>query len=160
MTADVPEFEINVTANGRPTFAHPGQAMAWLRQFAGQCIVAQFYEHRVKRSDRQSRAFHACITPWAKARGWELDALKQFLLKRAFGVHEFTDPISGEVIEVLAEPHTSKLSVSQFVHLIDRTLELGAEDGQFLLIGDEYTKAKAAAEKRAERDARKAATAA
>jgi hypothetical protein len=148
---DIPEFDLNVDHAGRVSFAHPAQARVYLRQFAGQCIVGQFYEHRTKRSDRQNKAFHACITPWAKARGWEVDTLKQFLLKKAFGTLEFTDPETGEVIAVLAEPHTSKLSVSQFVHLIDETLRLGAEDGQFLLIGDEYTKAKRAAERQAAR---------
>lgn len=154
MTSDVPEFEVNVDSLGRVSFAHPGQARAYLRaKFGGSCIVAQFYEHRDKRTDRQNRAFHACITPWAKERGWEIDALKQFLLKRTFGVHEFTDPTTGEVIEVLAEPHTSKLSVRQFVDLVDRTLELAAEDGVFLVIGDEYLKAKAKAERQARKGA-------
>ena len=151
--SDVPEFELLVDSQGRVSFAHPAQARVYLRQFAGQCIVGQFYEHRTKRSDRQNKAFHACITPWAKARGWEVDTLKQFLLKKAFGTLEFTDPETGEVIAVLAEPHTSKLSVSQFVHLIDETLRLGAEDGQYLLVGDEYTKAKRAADRQAARKA-------
>lgn len=151
MTSDIPEFEVLIDTQGRVSFAHPGQARGYLKRFAGQCLVSQFYEHRTKRSERQNRAFHACITPWANGRGWEIDALKQFLLKRTFGTHEFVDPITGEVIEVLAEPHTSKLSVGQFVRLIDRTLELAAEDGYVLLIGDEYTKAKRAMERQAAR---------
>ena len=160
MTSDVPEFEVMVDSQGRVSFAHPAQARAYLRgQFAGQVIVAQFYEHRTKRSDRQNRAFHAAITPWAKERGWEIDALKQFLLKRTFGVHEFVDPVSGEVVEVLAEPHTSKLGVQQFCELVDRTLELAAEDGVWLVIGDEYLKAKRAADRQAARTGKREAAA-
>lgn len=150
MSSDVPEFEVSLSPDGRVTFAHAPQAHAYLKRLRekdGEHVIAQFYPYRAKRTDRQNRAFHACIMPWAKERGWALDALKQFLLKRTFGTHEFVDPITGEVLEVLAEPHTSKLSVRQFVDLVDRTLELAAEDGVFLLIGDEYLKAKRKAEK-------------
>lgn len=152
MTSDVPEFDFTVDTQGRVTPAHVGQFRAYMRRFeAGSLVVGQFYEPRQKRSDRQNRAFHACITPWAKERGWAVDTLKQFLLGKAFGWLEFVDPQSGEVMQVLAEPHTSKLSVSQFVLLIDRTLELAAEDGVLLVIGDEYTKAKRAAERQAQK---------
>lgn len=160
MTSDIPEFDVSVAEDGRVSFVHAPQARAYLRRLReaeGEYLVLQVYPHRAKRSDRQNRAFHACITPWAKERGWEIDTLKQFLLKKAFGTHEFTDPETGEVIRVLAEPHTSKLTVGQFVHLVDETLRLGAEDGQYLLIGDEYLKAKAAAAKQAARKAKKEA---
>lgn len=160
MNADIPEFDVSVGEDGRVSFVHAPQARAYLRRLReseGEHLVLQVYPHRAKRSDRQNRAFHACITPWAKERGWEIDTLKQFLLKKAFGTHEFTDPETGEVIQVLAEPHTSKLTVGQFVHLIDETLRLGAEDGQYLLIGDEYLKAKQAAAKQAARKAKREA---
>ncbi len=160
MTSDIPELDVTLTADGRVSFVHAPQARAYLRrlrQAEGEHLVLQIYPHRAKRSDRQNRAFHACITPWAKERGWEIDTLKQFLLKKAFGTHEFTDPETGEVIHVLAEPHTSKLTVGQFVHLIDETLRLGAEDGQYLVIGDEYLKAKEAAAKQAARKAKREA---
>jgi hypothetical protein len=152
VTSDVPEFDFTVDGEGRVTPAHVGQFRAYMRHFEpGSLVIGQFYEPRQKRSDRQNRAFHACISPWAKERGWEIDALKQFLLGRVFGWDEFVDPQSGEVFKVLAEPHTSKLSVGQFVTLIDRTLELAAEDGVLLMIGDEYTKAKRAAERQAQK---------
>jgi hypothetical protein len=41
---------------------------------------------------------------------------------------------------VLAQPHTARLTVSQFSELIERTLELAAEDGVWLEAPDEYTK--------------------
>lgn len=149
MTSDIPEFDVRIDQQGRVAFAHPGQAHAYLRQFKGQDISAQFYPIQAKRTSRQNRGFHACITPWAKERGWAIDTLKQFLLSRAFGWLEFVDPVSGEVLKVLAEPHTSKLTVSQFCTLIDTALELAAEDGVFLMAPDEYRKAKAVAMRKA-----------
>jgi hypothetical protein len=154
VTSNVPEFDVLVNDDGTVKFAHAGQAHAWLRQFAGQVIIGQFYEVRAKRTDRQNRAFHAMLTPWLVSRsvdGWTIEALKQFLLGRVFGFHEFVDPQTGEVIKVLAEPHTSKLSVQQFCDLIDRTLELAAEDGVFLTAPDEYRRAKQAADRRLRR---------
>lgn len=161
--SEIPEFSVRVDDAGRVSFVHAPQARAYLKRLRateGEELALQVYPYRAKRSDRANRAFHACITPWAKGRGWEIDTLKQFLLTRTFGTSEFVDPLTGEVIHVLAEPHTSKLSVGQFCELVDRTLELAAEDGYMLLIGDEYLKAKAAAVKQAAREARKAAKAA
>ena len=82
MNADIPEFDVSVGEDGRVSFVHAPQARAYLRrlrQAEGEHLVLQIYPHRAKRSDRQNRAFHACITPWAKERGWEIDTLKQFL---------------------------------------------------------------------------------
>lgn len=149
--ADVPEWELLVDEAGRLTFAHPAQARAYLRgKFAGQTIVGQFYEHRQKRSGRQNRGFHVMVKPWALERGWPVEALKQFLLGKVFGWLELVDEGSGEVIKVLAEPHTSKLTVGQFCELMDRTLELAAEDGVILVAPDEFRRAR-------ERQARKGA---
>jgi len=155
--ADIPEFEINVDSAGRPTFAHPGQGYAWLRQFAGTLIVGQFYGMRDKRSARQNRAIHAMLQPWCAATGTRIDDLKRELLEHVFGTFEHTSPITGQVYQVLTEPHTSALSVGQFVTLIDAALELAAGRGVWLLSPDEYTRAKAAAEKQAARAARKVA---
>lgn len=154
--AEIPEFEINVDANGRPRFAHPGQGYAWLRQYAGQLIAGQFFPFRTQRSARQNRGFHVLLTHWAKERGWPVDSLKQFVLGRVFGWLEFADPQTGEVCRVLAEPHTSKLDMGRFCTLIESVLELAAEDGVWLQAPDEYRRAKEAAAKQAERDARKA----
>jgi hypothetical protein len=154
MNADVPEFEVNIDAQGRVKFAHPGQAHAYLRRFAGTLIAAQFYEFRTKRSDKQSRAFHAMVKPWlhCEARGgWTIEALKLWALGEVFGYVEFVRPTTGEVVRFPAEPHTSKLSMAQFAELIERTLEFAAEDGVLLTAPDEYRKAKEAAEKRAAR---------
>lgn len=160
MTSDVPEFEITVDDQGRPRFAHPRQGYAYLKRFAGMLIAGQFYEFRTKRSVRQNRAFHALITPWALTKGWDIETMKQWLLSRAFGWHEIVDPETGEVIKVLAEPHTATLSVGQFSLLIERTLELAAYDGLVLMAPDEYRRAQESIAKQQAREARKAAKAA
>jgi len=158
LTADIPEWEILVDDTGRVSFAHPRPAHAYLRaKFAGQCIVAQFYEHRAKRSNRQNRAAHALISEWIaqseSLRGQTIEAVKQWLLSRVFGWHEVVDCETGEVVKVLAEPHTSKLSVAQFCEFIEAILELAAGDGIALMAPDEYRRAKEAAAKKAARKA-------
>lgn len=147
--ADVPEFEVNIDVDGRVSFAHAPQARAYLRgKFKGQCIVAQFYEHRTKRSGAQNRALHALASAWGRERGWRIEDLKQFLLAKVFGWLEFIDPLTGEVYKVLAEPHTSTLKMGQFCELVEATLELAAEDGVVLLAPDEFKRQKAALSRR------------
>jgi len=154
--ADIPEFELTVDERGHVRFAHPAQAHAYLRgKFAGQAIVGQFYEHRTKRTDRQSRGFHAMVAPWAKAEGHRIDDLKDDLLEAVFGTIEVTSLVTGEVRQVLAEPHTSTLTVGQFCELIDRTLEIAAEQGVILVAPDEYRRAKEKERRRLERQAQK-----
>lgn len=155
MTSDIPEFEAMVSEAGRVSFAHPGQAHAYLKRFAGQCVSVQVYEQRQKRSGRQNRAFHAMVSPWAKGEGHRIDDLKHDLLREVFGTVESVSLVTGEVRQMLAEPHTSKLSVGQFCELIDRTLEIAAEHGYLLTAPDEYLRARAAAARQAERKARK-----
>jgi hypothetical protein len=158
MNSDIPEFEATVDEQGRVAFCHPGQARAYLRgKFAGQYVAVQVYEQRAKRSDRQNRGFHAMITPWAIAEGKRIDDLKRELLEFTFSTFEATSSVTGEVYQVLAEPHTSKLSVGQFCQLIDATLELAAEHGHMLIAPDEYRKAKEAERKKAARAARREA---
>lgn len=156
MTADIPEFELTVDDRGHVRFAHPAQAHAYLRgKFAGQVIVGQFYPHREKRSDRQNRGFHAMVAPWAKAEGHRIDDLKDDLLAAVFGTVEVVSLVTGEVKQVLAEPHTSKLTVGQFCELVDRTLEIAAEQGVILVAPDEYRRTKEKERRRLERAAQK-----
>lgn len=156
MTADIPEFELTVDDCGHVRFAHPAQAHAYLRgKFAGQVIVGQFYPHREKRSDRQNRGFHAMVAPWAKAEGHRIDDLKDDLLAAVFGTVEVVSLVTGEVKQVLAEPHTSKLTVGQFCELVDRTLEIAAEQGVILVAPDEYRRTKEKERRRLERAAQK-----
>lgn len=159
MNGDIPEWEMSVDEGGRVRFAHPGQAHIYLRaRFAGQAIVGQFYPYREKRSERQSRGFHAMVKPWLACNtraGWSIEELKLWCLGEVFGYHELVHPLTGEVFRFPAEMHTSKLTVGQFSELIERALELAAEDGVLLVAPDEYRRAKAAALKQAARAAKK-----
>lgn len=159
--ADVPEWELLVDEAGRLTFAHPAQARAYLRgKFAGQTIVGQFYEHRQKRSLRQSRGFHAMVKPWlfCEARGgWQIEHLKLWVLGEVFGYLEMVHPVSGEVIRFPAKPHTSDLKVGEFCELVERTLELAAFEGVILTAPSEYLRQVKAMARKVEREARKGA---
>lgn len=145
MSSDTPTFLGFVDAAGSWKFDQPEQVRDWLKHLAGgigEEIEVTIAKRRQDRSSRQNRGFHAMISPWATGRGWEIEALKQFLLKKVFGVLEFVDPTSGEVTEILAEPHTSKLTKAQFSELIERTLEIAIEDGYRLLAPGEYRHAR------------------
>ena len=112
MVAEIPEFDVSVGEDGRVSFVHAPQARAYLRrlrQAEGEHLVLQIYPHRAKRSDRQNRAFHACITPWAKERGWQVDTLKQFLLGETFGWLEFVHPVSAEVGRIGRAPEEDRV---------------------------------------------------
>lgn len=164
MTSDIPELSMRLREDGGITFVHGPQARAYLRALfkkAGAEIVAQFYAYRAKRTSPQNRAAHALIAEWIaqaeQLRGQTVPDVKQWLLSRVFGWHEIVDTETGEVIRVLAEPHTSKLSVGQFCEFIEAILELAAGTGVLLMAPDEYRRAKEAAAKQAARAARKAA---
>lgn len=147
--------------DGRIVYELPARVRAAQvgKRYAGTIVEVEIREFQAQRSARQNRGFHAMVAPWAKERGWEIEALKQFLLKRVFGVLEFVDPQTGGVTDVLAEPHTSSLKVSQFSELIERALELAAYDGVMLTAPSEYRRQQEAARKRAERKQVKAAKA-
>lgn len=90
------------------------------------------------RTRRQECGFHAMIAPWAKAEGHDIADLKRDLLEAIFGTREHVDAISGHVVLVLREPHTSKLSKKNYSELIERTLEIGARMGFPLKAPDEW----------------------
>lgn len=159
MHSDVPIFLAWAHPTGKLDLDFPPQFKARVRELAGEkgaeveLIMTRAGQNKTR---RQECGFHSMITPWARERGWEIDALKQYLLKRIFGTLEFVDPATGEITLVLAEPHTSKLTRRQYCELIERTLEIAAtDDGYYLTAPDEYRKAKEAALKQAAREARK-----
>lgn len=162
MNADIPEFDVSLSEDGRVSFVHAPQARAYLRRLRateGEHLVLQIYPHRAKRSDRQNRAAHALFSEWLLRGkpGWTLGALKLYALGQVFGYLEVAHPVTGEVLLFPAEPHTSKLSVGKFCELIEWILQAAVEeDGVVLLAPDEYTRAKASAAKQAVRKARAA----
>lgn len=87
---------------------------------------------------QQEKGFHAMIAPWAKEEGHAIEDLKRDLLAEIFGLREHTDVLTGDVVLVLREPHTSKLSKKKYNELIERTLEIGARCGYVLIAPSEW----------------------
>jgi hypothetical protein len=97
------------------------------------------------KSRQQEKGFHAMITPWAKEEGHLIEDLKRDLLREIFGTREHVDRFTGEVVLLLREPHTSKLSRKKYNELIERTLEIAAECGHVLVAPSEWRARKRAA---------------
>lgn len=131
----------------------PAQQRAYCRaRFSGECVDVIIAPHGAVKTRSQESGFHAMIAPWAKSEGHRVDDLKRDLLRAVFGEQEHVNPISGEVVMVLREPHTSALNRAQYSELIERTLEVAAECGVMLEAPHEYRERKV-------REARKAARA-
>ncbi len=92
---------------------------------------------------KQEAGFHAMITPWAKDEGHDIADLKRDLLAEIFGTREHVDILTGDVVLVLCEPHTSKLSKKKYNELIERTLDIAARCGYVLVAPSEYKERKA-----------------
>jgi hypothetical protein len=158
---DQREFNGELLPDGRIVWDFPAQVAAYRKRLYAngeRAITGQFYPMRSRRSDRQNRALHALLSPWARERGWTVDDLKDTMLGLAFGHVERVRPITGEVVKVLAEPHTSHLDVTKFCHLIEEVLRVAAEDDYWLDSPEEYRKAKEQAEKKAAQAALKKAS--
>jgi len=143
----------HMVRRGDLRFEFQGQQRAFcLKSFgAGGCVDVEIREHREKRTDRQNRALWALLSEWcSKAhQGWYPDDLKDVMLARVFGTIERTQPLTGEIIRVPAEPHSSRLGVSKFCQLIEAILETAAmsEPSVYLMAPDEYRIAKEKARK-------------
>lgn len=149
MSVDQAVFVGTIDAEGNVHLDFPTQQRGFCkRNLAGQCVEVEIREQRTKRTDRQNRALWALISPWARARGWQTDELKDVMLGIAFGHIEHVMPVTGEIKDVLAKPRSSKLNVTEFCHLIEEILRVAAEDGYWLEAPDEYRKAKEAAQRR------------
>jgi len=153
---DQREFNGRLTPQGGIVWDFPAQVAAYRKRLFAMTdghVTGQFYPLRTKRSDRQNRALHAMLTPWARERGWTVDNLKSVMLGIAFGHLEQVMPITGEVVKVLAEPRSSHLDVTKFCFLIEEVLRVSAEDDYWLDSPEEYTKAKEKALKLAAKQA-------
>lgn len=151
---DQREFHGRVTPTGQVVWDFPEVVLAYRKRLYAQTdghITGQFYPYRSRRSDRQNRALHALLTPWARERGWSVDDLKDTMLGIAFGRVERVMPVTGEVVKVLAEPHSSHLDVGKFCHLIEEVLRVAAEDDYWLESPEIYRKSKEEAERKAHR---------
>lgn len=144
-----------VTDTGDLEFEFAAQQRAYcLKNYgAGGCLDVDIREHREKRTDRQNRALWALLTEWClqAKQGWRVDDLKDVMLGKVFGRIERVMPVTGEIVMVNAEPHSSKLGVSKFCELIEGILETAAmsEPSVYLMAPDEYRLAKEQAAKKA-----------
>lgn len=154
---DQREFHGRLCPDGRIVWDFPEVVAAYRKRLFASTdgfVTGQFYPFRSRRSDRQNRALHALLTPWARERGWSVDDLKDTMLGIAFGHVERVMPVTGEIVKVPAEPHSSRLDVTKFCHLIEEVLRVAAEDDYWLESPEEYKRAKEQAAKVAARKQR------
>ena len=150
MSQDVAVFVGTVDAEGRIKLDFPSQQRAYCKaKLAGQCVDVIIAPTGHAKTRLQEKGFHAMIQPWALKEGHRIDDLKRDCLRAVFGEQEHVNPITGEVVMVLREPHTSTLNRAQYSELIERTLEIGAECGVVLIAPNEYREMKEKARKRA-----------
>lgn len=142
MSQDPAVFVGTVDANGTIRLDFPAQQRAYCKaKLAGQCVDVIIAPQGVMKSRLQEKGFHAMLRPWV-SEGNRYDDLKQFLLGEIFGTMEVANPITGEIVLVLREPHTSTLSRAKYSELIERTLQIAAEHGFILEAPNEYTRRK------------------
>lgn len=117
---------------------------AALRQFGeGEELELSIAQPEASKTRLQEKGFHAMITPWARKEGHAIEDLKRDLLAEIFGLREHVDIITGEVVKVLCESHTSTLSKRKYNELIERTLDIAAACGVVLVAPSEYKERKA-----------------
>ena len=150
MSVDPAVFLGTVDAEGRIALDFPQQQRAYCkRKLAGQCVDVIIAPQGELKTRLQECGFHAMIAPWAREEGHRIDDLKRDLLREIFGEREHVNPITGEVVLVLREPHTSKLSRTKYNELIERTLDIAAGCGHVLEAPHEYRERKAREAKKA-----------
>lgn len=132
-------------ADGQVRLDYPLQQRAFCkRTLAGQRIDVIIAPRGALKTRLQEMGFHAMIAPWARAEGLRVDDLKRDLLREMFGEREHVNPITGEVVLVLREPHTSKLPRGKYSELIEGTLVIAASCGHVLEAPSEYRERKEA----------------
>jgi hypothetical protein len=132
-------FAGDCDARGRIAFDVPSAVTAYCRAtFANSRVDVEIRLRKAKRSDRQNRAFHAAITPWARELGYHVEELKDELLGLVFGWHETTAPLTGEARMALNEPHTARLNTAQFSELMEFTVIEAAKTGYVMPLPDEF----------------------
>lgn len=152
MSADPAVFLGRVDDDGIVHLDYPERQRAYCKaKLSGKCVDVIICEHGELKTRLQEQGFHAMIAPWAKDAGLDITDLKRDLLREIFGEREHVNPITGEVLMVLREPHTSKLSRAKYSELIERTADIAAGCGHILILPHEYREAK-------EREAKKRAS--
>lgn len=149
MSADPAVFLGRVDEEGKIRLDFPQRQRAYCKaKLAGKCVDVIICEQGELKTRLQEQGFHAMISPWAKSEGHNIDDLKRDLLLEIFGEREHVNRFTGVVTMVLREPHTSKLSRTKYSELIERTLDIAAENGVILIAPHEWRQAKEKEEKK------------
>lgn len=112
---------------GKLSLDFPTPFKKWIAKLAGTTgaeVVLFVADKAWLKTRQQEKGYHAMIQPLCAAKGWPIADLKRYFLAATFGVTKSL--IDGK--EILVEPHTSDLSKQQYSELIERTLEIAAED--------------------------------
>ena len=124
---------------GKIIFDSPSVVVAYCKaHYAGQRVDVEIRPRKAKRSDRQNRAFHAAITPWARELGYTVEELKGELLGLMWGYEEAVSKLTGEVTRRLVKPHTSRLNTAEFAQLMEFAAMKAAETGYYMPMPDEW----------------------
>jgi hypothetical protein len=139
MSSETAVFSGDCDARGRISFDIPAQVTAYCRaHFAGARVDVEIRRRKARRSDRQNRAFHASLMPWARELGYHVEELKDELLGLVWGYEERVSRLTGEVTRHLVKPHTSHLTTAEFSELMAFTVIKAAETGYHMLLPDEF----------------------
>jgi hypothetical protein len=118
------------------------------KRWAGQRVDVEIRSRKSKRSDLQNKALHAAWKGWADFLGYDVDELKREMLAKVFGTVDMKSPLTGAVVVVPVEPHTSTLNTAQFAELMESAVQVAAETGYLLELPDEWKARKAKAARR------------
>lgn len=142
MSQDPAVFTGTVDKDGAIHLDFPRQQRAFCRaKLVDQAVDVIVVPQGSMKTRLQEAGYHAMLQPWVKE-GHRIDDLKRFLLAEIFGLMEVANPVNGEIVMVLREPHTSTLNRAKYAELIERTMELAAECGVVLEAPGEYRRRK------------------
>jgi hypothetical protein len=127
-------------ATGQWKFDFPKAVDAYIAAtFKGCELDIDIREAGSSRTRAQERGYHAMIRPWHTAKGVDVADCKRYVLGVIWGYRDELNPWTGE--RLLVEPRTSGLGKKKYSELIERTMELAAQDGYVLMAPDEYRRA-------------------
>jgi hypothetical protein len=133
-----------VEPDGTLSLDHKAAFRAFVRRLAGEEVELEIRKRRIKRSDRQNKAFWAALTPWAHDLGYEPVELKDELLGLLWGYEEHVSKLTGEVRRVPLKGRSSKLTTQEMSELYEFMAVKAAETGYVMELADEFNARKQA----------------
>ena len=129
-------------------------------RFGGQRVDVEVRKRKSKRSGEQNRWMHPALAEWIRDTLPEyrppamslkdgVERLKDELLALTFGYHVYQSRLTGEIVKVLAKPHTSALSTSECCEVMDVAMEEAAKTGHVIEEPDEWKARRAKAKRSA-----------